>query len=406
MPVHSSKITDKVARTLPPPADGYSLHWCPKTAGFGVRITAAGARAYIAERRVDGKTTRRTLGAASGAAGITADAARALQLDVSSELQRGTDRLVVKRARIAAEKVEAVTFADALRVYVRTKRRRKDGLALKARTVADYLAMLEPAGTTKTGRATQCGLLHAIADRPLRKISAEHILGLNRALEARGERQQTYGLQVLRAVFRHHGVAPANNPLDPRTPGVDRVTLAPSRGNPSPIPPERLGAWCRAAGAITSASADMLRFMLLTGARPGEAASLLVGDVDIDGMRALLRDTKNRKDHTIMLSTQAAAIASWQCQGKKAKDAVFGITDAGKTLAAINAVAGTPGVTQHKLRHTFASVADGLVSGAAVKLMLNHAAGGDVTLGSYIGKSEAQLRAAWQTVADAIDAAK
>jgi len=35
--------------------------------------------------------------------------------------------------------------------------------------------------------------------------------------------------------------------------------------------------------------------------------------------------------------------------------------------------------------------------------MLNHAAGGDVTLGSYIGKSEAQLRAAWQTVADAIE---
>ena len=60
-------------------------------------------------------------------------------------------------------------------------------------------------------------------------------------------------------------------------------------------------------------------------------------------------------------------------------------------------------MTQHKLRHTFASVADDLVSGAAVKLMLNHAAGGDVTLGSYIGKSEAQLRAAWQTVADAIE---
>jgi hypothetical protein len=37
--------------------------------------------------------------------------------------------------------------------------------------------------------------------------------------------------------------------------------------------------------------------------------------------------------------------------------------------------------------------------------MLNHAAGADVTLGQYVGKSEGQLRAGWQTVADFIDAA-
>ena len=37
--------------------------------------------------------------------------------------------------------------------------------------------------------------------------------------------------------------------------------------------------------------------------------------------------------------------------------------------------------------------------------MMNHAVGGDVTLGHYVGKSEAQLRAGWQTVADFIEAA-
>lgn len=58
----------------------------------------------------------------------------------------------------------------------------------------------------------------------------------------------------------------------------------------------------------------------------------------------------------------------------------------------------------HGLRATFASVAEELVSGGALKRMLNHATGGDVTLGHYVGKSEAQLRAAWQTVADFIEA--
>ena len=145
--------------------------------------------------------------------------------------------------------------------------------------------------------------------------------------------------------------------------------------------------------------------MLLTGCRPGEAAGLLVRDFDETGMRAILRDTKNRKDHTLVLSKQAAAIAYWHAQGKKAKDSVFGIADTGKTIAAINEVAGTPGVTPHKLRHTFASIADDTVTAATVRVMLNHA-GGDVTQQHYIGISEAKLRAGWQAVADFIEAAK
>ena len=85
-------------------------------------------------------------------------------------------------------------------------------------------------------------------------------------------------------------------------------------------------------------------------------------------------------------------------------DPLFPIVDARKTLAWINARAGTT-VQGHGLRATFASIAEELVSGGALKRMLNHAAGGDVTLGHYVGKSEAQLRDAWQTVADFIDAA-
>ena len=57
------------------------------------------------------------------------------------------------------------------------------------------------------------------------------------------------------------------------------------------------------------------------------------------------------------------------------------------------------------LRATSASIAEELVSSAALKRMLNHAVGADVTLGHYVGKSEGQLRAGWQTVADFIDAA-
>ena len=119
----------------------------------------------------------------------------------------------------------------------------------------------------------------------------------------------------------------------------------------------------------------------------------------------LLHDTKNRTDQTLFASKQVLEILETNCKGKKPTDKVFDILDPGKTLDAINRDAGVTGITPHKLRHTFASVADELVSGYAVKRMLNHTLdGGDVT-GGYIGKSDAQLRAAWQTVADAISGA-
>lgn len=37
--------------------------------------------------------------------------------------------------------------------------------------------------------------------------------------------------------------------------------------------------------------------------------------------------------------------------------------------------------------------------------MMNHATGDDVTLGHYVKKSEAQLRAGWQAVANFIEEA-
>ena len=209
-----------------------------------------------------------------------------------------------------------------------------------------------------------------------------------------------------------HGVAVPDSPLAKGTAGRNRIILTPTAGSPKPIPPELLGAWWRAASGLAgNVSADGCRVILLTGCRPGEIfgsvfqPGLTVGDVDLIGGRLKLCDTKNRRDHAVMLSTQALAIVAAHCVGKRPAAKVFDVLDPGKTLAKINAEAGVVGITPHKLRHTFASVAEELVSGYALKRMLNHTEGSDVTGSSYVGKSETQLRSAWQVVADLICAA-
>jgi integrase len=405
-----------VAR-LPLPAEGYVIYWCPETPGLGVRVSKTGDRAYIAQRRVDGKTVRRTLGKAAGAAAISAEAARRLQLDVSSELQQGKDRLQEKRERAEKEKAEGVTLDEAVRDYVAKKRRGKDGKPLKDRTKADYLAMLEPGGTTKSGKPLQDGELYALGSRALVKITGDDMRELYGSLSKRSQRRAVYAMQVLRAVFNWHGVNVPDNPLSKAVAGRDRIVLPQTKGKPTPIPPERLGDWWRAALKAGSdevggsaLGGDACRFMVLTGCRPGEVfgsehvEGVRVRDVDLKGGRMVLHDTKNRGDHTVMLSRQALEIATERAKGKKPAALLFPIEDVGKSLAAINKAAGVVGVSPHNLRSTFASIAEELVSAYTVKRMVNHTDTGDVTGTHYIGKSEAQLRAGWQAVADFIEA--
>jgi integrase len=158
-------------------------------------------------------------------------------------------------------------------------------------------------------------------------------------------------------------------------------------------------------------AADCHRFQLLMGCRGAEIHDnkrygyppILVGDVDHFGGKIVLRDTKNRSDHKLLPANQTLQIVTRYCQGRVPEEVLFQIVDARKALAWINTRAGTDR-QGHGLRATFASIAEELVSVGLLKRMMNHAAGGDVTLDHHVSKSEAKLRAGWQTVADFIDA--
>ena len=393
--------------------------------GLQLRIAPDGARTVLVRYTVKGSDVERQYrlpqeyGEGPGQIKLAAACAeagriRALARDGIDWPAEDESRLRAEvAARQQAERDDGLTVEKALREYVEKKRRAKDGLPLKARTKADYLAMVEAGKVSKAGRKFADGELYAIAQRLLSKLTAVDIRGVHATLLKQSERQAAYAMQVLRAVLRWHGLVVPGNPLGRDTAGRDRIVIASSAGNPSPIPPERLGAWWRASAIAPSrVAADYYRFQLLTGCRGGEIHGnkrhgyepIKVGDVDCTGGKVILRDTKNRSDHKLLLSRQALEIAERYCTGRKPDEPLLAIVDARKTLAWINARAGTS-VQGHGLRATFASIAEELVSGGALKRMLNHATGGDVTLGHYVGKSEAQLRSAWQTVADFIDAA-
>jgi integrase len=423
MPKLDKRITDSLVKALRGPETPeeitatFVVHWCKDTQGFGLRVSTAGQRAYVFQRRVDGKTIRRTLGKAVGAGAISADAARKQMNIVSGELEVGMDRLEVKREAAKVEKEEGITLAMALAEYVKDKRI-GETLPLKDRTKADYMAMVGQGGTAKDGKPFHDGPLYPLADTPLTKITAEAIRKEYDVTLVRSKRRAVYAMQVLRAVLNWHGVEIPDSPFKKSTAGKVRIKIAPTKGNPTAIPKDKLGAWWRAATARAgNAGADGCRMILLTGCRPGEifgnmsyvgdkrvmlSPGLLVQDVDLIGGRMVLLNTKNRKDHTVMLSTQALAVLEPHCKGKKPDAKVFDVLDPGKTLDAINETAGVVGITPHKLRHTFASVAAKKCSVYELKAMLNHSSGGDVTAEHYVDVDDTDLADAWQRVADFI----
>jgi hypothetical protein len=393
--------------------------------GLQLRVAPDGTRTLLVRYTVRGSNTERQYrlpqeyGEGPGQLRLAAACAEAARIralartGIDSTLAEDERLRCEAAAQAARQRHDGLTLDKALRDYVQNKRRAKDGLALKARTRADYLAMLEPARTTKKGARHAAGALHPIAHRVLTGLAASDIRATYDAAAGRSLRRATYAMQVLRAVLRWNGVVVADNPLGRETAGRDRIAITACPGDPSPIAPELLGAWWRAAvSAPSKVAADYYRFQLLTGCRGVEIHGhklhgyppIRVGDVDQRAGRVLLRDTKNRSDHKLLLSTQALEIAKRNCAGREAEEPLFPVIDARKTLAWINEKAGTK-VQGHGLRATFASIAEELVSSALLKRMMNHAAAGDVTLGHYVAKSEAQLRAGWQAVADFVEQA-
>jgi len=163
----------------------------------------------------------------------------------------------------------------------------------------------------------------------------------------------------------------------------------------------------RVANAKPEDVRDYLLFLILTGARRTEAAKLRWDQVDLIARTFTFHETKNKQRHTLplsdylydMLSTRKEAVAG---------DYVFpGTGKAGylvETRRQTAKVVEESGVsfTLHDLRRTFITIAESLdIPAYALKRLLNHKSGNDVTAG-YIVMDVERLREPMQLVTDYI----
>jgi integrase len=362
------RLTDKIVKELPAPALGNRVHYDDEIKGFGVRVTAAGAKAFVLNYRAGGRERRITIGSfpdwpVKGARDRAAELKR--QVDV------GADPMVRRHAERHAPTMNGL--ADLYReVHLPKKRpgsQQADETTLRLHVLP------------KLGR-------HRVAD-----LRHTHIAALHREVTKKAgpiAANRTYALvhKLLSLAVKEGWIA-----TNPAT-GIERN---PENKRERFLTPTEIGRLTEALNAHPNKqSGNAVRLLLLTGARRGEVLGAAWSDFDLDAgvWTKPSHATMQKKTHRLPLSAPALRVLSDMRAGA-ATDHLFPGRTANEVQgnlkrfwATVTKAAGIEGARIHDLRHTHASI----LASSGLSLPV---------IGALLGHTQAQTTARYAHLLDA-----
>lgn len=395
-----AKLTKTYIDKVQAPATGYEIHWDDALKGYGLRVTAAGKRVFVAQGRVRGKAVCFTIGPYGQ---LTEYEGREKARRILQDMREGIDPRDVKKADEAAK----VTLRQVADAYMGRPGKLKDS----SKTEIER-------HVTTTFKAWEQKPIAAITEDDCRKRYRE-IVTKGTTGKGPAPAQANQAFSVLRALinyagrqYKKHDGTPLilHNPVGALK--DDWIELQPRT---SDIDEKKVGAvWhmltqarANAYNRDTWSSIDLVMFLMLTGARIGEASALTWDRINLDEGWWHLPDPKNRNPVWLPLSTQAVQLLTTR-QRVEGSPFVFSswgkaghIKDPRDTMKKVSEVAGTK-ITPHDLRRTFTTfgVANCGVDLHKIELLTNHVPRG-VTAKHYLETSHLQyLKPEVQRIAD------
>lgn len=296
------------------PGKSQTIFWDAKTPGFGLRVTAAGARAYVFESRLFGKTIRLTIGDARawdlGRARTEASRLKTLIDDGKDPREIRTEQRVAHQARQVERRKQDVSLAEAWQEYLEANRG-----SWGERHYQDHLNLSRLGGQPKrrgTGKTT-AGPLAPLMELKLSELTATAI-GAWLASEAKSRPTNTeQAYRKLRAFIRwcddraeYAGVVSAS------AYGAKSVRAAVPRTKPKNdcLQREQLLLWFDSVRSIANpVISTYLQGLLITGARREELAALRWEDVDFRWRSVTMNDkVEGTGGRTIPLTPYLAAL--------------------------------------------------------------------------------------------------
>lgn len=388
------KITKTLVDHLDSPASGQAFVRDIELKGFAVRVTAGGAKSFVIEKRVEGQVKRMTLGRYPE---LTVEQARKEAHKLLGKIAAGGNPIADKqRAALLAK-----TLGDAFEDFLSARK------ALKPRTLYDYQRVMKVAFPDWENKPLVAITKDLVAQRHVR-LGEDH-----------GEAYANLAMRFLRALlnFAIAQYEDAKGQVLLRENPVIRLNQTRAwyrvERRQTVIKPHQLPAWYQAVKELhndpanpgAALVADYLLFILFTGLRKQEAASLRWESVDTKQRTFTVADTKNREPLTLPLTDFLYGILSDRLA---ARESEFVFPGPGKTgfliepKRQIQKVREASGVsfTLHDLRRTYITVAESLdISAYALKRLVNHKMNNDVTAG-YIVSDVERLRKPMQKITD------
>ncbi len=279
----AERLTDKVVRTMAPPATGNRIAYDEEVKGFGVRITSAGARAFILNYRAVGRERRITIGSFPD---WSVPAAREHAKGLKRDVDQGGDPMGDRHADRAAPTVNAL--ADRFVVEHLAKRR--------ASTVTDYQSILRLYIRPQLGMMRVAEVRHSDVEKLHSSIAKTAPYRANRAVAVLSKMLSLAVKWEMRT----------DNPAR----GIER---APEEKRERFLSPAEIG---RLANALTAhpekASVNAIRLLMLTGARRGETLAARWTEFDLQAGVWVKPSahTKTKKVHRVPLSAPALLLLS------------------------------------------------------------------------------------------------
>lgn len=332
------RLTDSLLRQLPTPERGNRITYDDAVRGFGVRVTAAGGRAFVLNyrRKLDGRERRYTIGSFPDW-GTTAAREEAKRL--KRAIDGGADPVGEQEDTRAAP-----TIAD-----------------LAARFERDYLPRKRPSTQRVYRQQIQADILPAFGRTKVVAVSHADVDGFHHRLSARAPTHANRTIAVLSRMFSlavRWGWR-ADNPCR----GIERNQE--DKRTRYLTGPEIAQLSCALDELRDQNAANAVRLLLLTGARQGELLCARWADIDLEAAVWVKpgATTKQRTEHRVPLSAAAVQLLTeMRTQADADADWIFPARGGGhrphvnEAWIKARKAAKLDGVRLHDLRHAYASI--------------------------------------------------
>ena len=311
-----------------PPVGKRAYLWDDQLKGFGVMVTAAGARSYLVQYVIGGragKTRRYTIGRHGSP--WTCEMARDRAADLLADIRKAIDPLERERAQLAdaadgrkdAARLAFDKYADLFgRLYVDVGGKRGKGGGKPLRSGDDIKAVFRR------------DLVPIFKTKPISAIRKPEIVACLDALVDRSMSAAIKAHKWLRRMF-----AWAVERGDIFASPVDTIPPPGADGERERVLEAReLRAVWMAAEAMPEPYKSFVHVLLLTGQRLREVAGMQWGEVDIDAARWVIPGarTKNKRDHLVPLSPLVVSILTARFPKKADRKGPVFTTDGAKPI--------------------------------------------------------------------------